>query len=189
MTGRQGLSEREYARHAGLSRPAVAKARLLGKLVLFADGSIDAAASDRRRGDNTDPARQPEVLAGQRPVPEAALASVNEALKEQGLPTGGAAGGGVTFVHARTSNEVMKAHERRLQLQKMRGDLVDRNRATATVFRLARQERDAWLVWPVRVAAQMAAELVVDTHRMEQVLETYVRSHLAELADIRVELR
>ena len=44
--GRAGLSEREYAAHAGISRGAVQKARASGRLVLHADGSIDAAASD-----------------------------------------------------------------------------------------------------------------------------------------------
>jgi hypothetical protein len=41
----------------------------------------------------------------------------------------------------------------------MKGELVDRARATALVFRLAREERDTWSNWPARVAALMAAEL------------------------------
>ena len=40
----EGLSERAYAEHAGISRGAVQKARKNGLLVLFADGSINAAA-------------------------------------------------------------------------------------------------------------------------------------------------
>ncbi len=46
---RQGLSEREYARHIGRSRGSVQKLRAAGRLVFFPDGSIDAAASDLRR--------------------------------------------------------------------------------------------------------------------------------------------
>jgi len=42
----EGLSERAYAAHSGLSRGAVQKARKTGRLVLFADGSINAPASD-----------------------------------------------------------------------------------------------------------------------------------------------
>ena len=45
----QGMSEREYAAHAGLSRGAIQKAKSFGRLMLHADGSIDAAASDARR--------------------------------------------------------------------------------------------------------------------------------------------
>jgi|GEM_PF-1881832 len=53
----EGLSERGYAEHAGISRGAVQKARKTGRLVLFADRSINAAASDVRRGAATDPVR------------------------------------------------------------------------------------------------------------------------------------
>ncbi len=61
---------------------------------------------------------------------------MRETLKEQGLP----AGGTVTFVQARTAHEIAKAHLARLRLQRMKGELVDRARATALVFRLAREE-------------------------------------------------
>lgn len=54
----EGMSERAYAEHAGLSRGAVQKARKTGRLVLYADGSINAAASDARRGSMTDPDQQ-----------------------------------------------------------------------------------------------------------------------------------
>ena len=52
------MSERAHATHAGLSRWATQKARISGRLVLFADGSIDAAASDARRAATTDPDQQ-----------------------------------------------------------------------------------------------------------------------------------
>ena len=84
---RLGMSERAYAAHAGISRGAVQKARTSGRLVLHADGSIDAAASDARRAQATDPAmqrgRHHPLL---RPVPEAAVGAVAQTLREQGLP-------------------------------------------------------------------------------------------------------
>jgi hypothetical protein len=95
----------------------------------------------------------------------------------------------MTFVQARTANEVLKAQERRLRLQHMKGELVDRAKAVAQVFRLARDERDAWVNWPARVAAMIAAELEVDPHQAHTVLERHVRDHLAELAEIRPSLR
>jgi hypothetical protein len=71
----------------------------------------------------------------------------------------------------------------------MKSEVVDRARATALVFQLAREERDSWLNWPARVAAMMAAELGVEAHPMQKVLETHVRAHLAGLAELRLELR
>lgn len=177
----QGMSEREYAARVGLSRGGVQKAKAAGRLVLCPDGSIDPEKSDARRQTSTDPAKQRETM---KPVPDAALASVGETLRENGLP-----GGGTTFLQARTANEVLKAQERRLRLQKLKGEMIDRSRVTATVFRLAREERDAWVNWPARAAALMAAELGVDVAAMQNVLEQHVRLHLSELAEIRPEFR
>jgi hypothetical protein len=66
----------------------------------------------------------------------------------------------------------MKAQERRVRLQKLKGELVDRSHAIATVFGLARRERDAWVQWPARVAALIAAELGVDPHAVETALRS-----------------
>ena len=192
----QGVSERKYATRAGVSRGAVQKARAAGRLVLHPDGSIDAAASDARRAAATDPAKRrgtankipdpgPVSGTGVKPVADAALGSVRETLREQGLPSSPR----VTFVDARTALVIAQAHLARRKLQERNGELVDRARALALVFRLAREERDTWVNWPVRVAALMAAELGVDAHPMQKILETHVRAHLAELAEIRPEFR
>ena len=109
---RLGMSERQYAAYAGITRGAVSKARLFGRLVLHADGSIDAGRSDQRRATTTDPSQQ-------------------------------------------------------------RG----------------RHPGDVWLGWPARVAALMAAELGVSAHALQTVLETHVRQHLGELADVLPEFR
>ena len=69
----------------------------------------------------------------------------------------------------------------------MKGELVDKAKAQAMVFRLAREERDVWVNWPARIAALMASELGIEAHPMQKVLETYVRSHLSELVEIKPE--
>ena len=134
----QGMSERQYAAHAGLSRGAIQKAKATGRLVLFTDGSIDAEASDAKRAATTDPSKQRIARPRRKlkPVPDAALSAVGDTLRENGLTTSTTAGG-TTFLQAKTANEVLKAQERRLRLQTMRGELVDRSRATALIFRLA----------------------------------------------------
>jgi len=203
-----GMSERQYAAHVGLSRGAIQKAKAAGRLVLHADGSIDAAASDQRRAETTDPskvrgdrgasgaAKAPRTKAHApnklKPVPEAAVAAVGDTLREQGL-SAPAVGGGTTFLQAKTANEVLKAQERRIRLQKLKGDLVDRARAETLMFRLARDERDAWVTWPARVAALMASELSaalgdgceVEAALMQKVLEAHARAQLDSLAEIR----
>jgi hypothetical protein len=189
----QGMSEREYAARAGLSRGAIQKAKAAGRLVLHADGSIDPEASDARRAGTTDPSKQrptrrqpPSAAPKLKPVPNAALTAVGDTLREHGLPP--PATGGATFLQAKTANEVLKSQERRLKLQKLKGELVDRARAEALVFRLARETRDAWVNWPARAAALIAAELGLDPATMQKVLEAHVRAHLDELAEARLDL-
>jgi hypothetical protein len=184
-----GLSIRAYARQRGVSHVAVLRAIKQGRVPLEGDGTVDPQKADASWERTTDPARtksKPKASADKlRPVGEAAVGSVRETLKEQGLP----AGGNVTFVQARTAHEIAKAHLARLRLQRMKGELVERARATALVFRLAREERDSWLNWPARVAALIAADLGADAHAVQKIVEAHVRGHLAELAEVRPEFR
>ena len=78
--------------------------------------------------------------------------------------------------------------------------MVDRARAEALVFRLARQERDVWVTWPARVAALVAAQIaaeveknsgkpvIIEAEIMQRMLENHVREQLEALADLRVSL-
>jgi hypothetical protein len=209
----QGLSERAYAARVGLSRGAIQKAKEAGRIVLFPDGSIDADASDQRRAAMTDPSkvRGDRGVSGEstsvaarvatspalklKPVPEAAVTAVGDTLREEGLPTP-VTTGATTFLQAKTANEVLKAQERRIRLQRLKEELIDRARAETLVFRLAREERDAWVTWPARVAAVMAAELCgagqptgVTAAAMQKVLESHVRAELAQRSEVRIALR
>jgi hypothetical protein len=81
------------------------------------------------------------------------------------MATAGSEGGGATaegsalaFMRALVANEVLKAQIRR-----------------------ERQERDAWIGWPARVAANMAAE--PDAHDGSGCSTATLREHLAELGE------
>ena len=196
MDGRT-TSNRELARRIGVSETAVRRAEKAGRIARGADGSWDLARVQTAWSSNSDPSQQRRSPGGTqpgarpartalKPVPDAAVGAVRDTLREHGEPV---AAGGMTFMQARTANEVLKAQERRLRLQRMKGELVDRAKAVAQVFKLAREERDAWVNWPARVGAMMAAELEVDTHKLHAVLERHVRDHLGELAEVRPNLR
>ena len=176
----KGMSEREYSAHSGLSRGAIQKARKASRLVVYSDGSINAAASDVRRGEMTDPDQQRRSTGSDSGFSGPADSS--------------------SYLKARTALTVYQAQERQLAIQKKKGVLIDRARAEALVFRLARQERDTWVTWPNRVAAVMAAKMAMEVEKqtgtpvlidaaiMQRVLEAYVREQLAALADLRVSL-
>jgi len=176
----EGMSEREYSTHSGLSRGAIQKAKQTGRMVLYTDGSIDAAASDARRTGMTDPDQQRRSVGG-----DAGLSGPTDS---------------TSYLKARTALTVYQAQERQLAIQKKKGALVDRARAETLVFRLARQERDVWVTWPARVAAVMAAQVAaevetatgasvaIQTAIIQRVLESHVREQLDALADLRVSL-
>jgi hypothetical protein len=203
-----GLSRRKYAERRGVSESAVRKAIASGRITPEADGTINPARADAEWAAQTDPAKQRGVhaqamaaetaattaraQAARKPVPQAAILAVDETLRDAGAEpadTGPEGGGEISFLRARMANEVLKAQTAKVRLQKMKGELVDRARAAAMVYDLARRERDAWLNWPARVAANMAADLGIEAHRMETVLDGYLRAHLLEMAEIRIELR
>lgn len=172
-----GISIRAYARQRGVSDAAVRKAIKTGRVTPNADGTIDPARADAEWQRNTDSAqRSHSGPQPSRPVPQTAVQTVRDTLGE--APP---AAGGTTLLQARTANEVLKAQTNKVRLAKLKSDLVDRAQAIAHVFKLARAERDAWLNWPSRVSAQLAAELGVDAHVLHVALEREVRRHLDEL--------
>ena len=190
-----GISQRAYARRRGVSHTAVRKAIAAGRITLEADGKIDPERADREWSTQTDPSKQrgkhakalgARSKAATKAVPKAAIRAVDETLNDGATGDGS---GEVSFLRAKMANEVLKAQTARVRLQKMKDELVDRVKATSMVFDLARRERDSWQNWPPRVAADMAAELGVDAHTLEQVLDRHLRKHLADMAEIEIELR
>jgi hypothetical protein len=173
-----GISIRAYARHRGVTDTAVHKAIRAGRITPEQDGTIDPDKADREWESNSAApktgtrAKAPKVV-----VPDAS-GTANEG--QPSLPAGGA-----SLLQARTVNEVVKAQTNKVRLARLKGELVDRNQAIAHVFKLARAERDAWLNWPARISAQMAARLGVDPHTMHVALEAAVREHLQELGELR----
>lgn len=193
-----GISIRAYARHRGVTDTAVHKAIRSGRVTPEADGTIDADQADAQWERNTSAPK----TGTQRPVVKVKVPEVDGGGTERSSAgttgtAGGTAGmgatgsanvggsGGTSLLQARTVNEVVKAQTNKVRLARLKGELVDRPQAIAHVFRLARSERDAWLNWPARISAQMAAKLEIDAHTMHVSLESAVREHLQELGDLR----
>ena len=125
-------SNRELARHLGVSETAVRRAEKAGRIRREPDGAWDLAKVRAAWAGNTDPAQQrggPGAGKGSRrptrravkPVPEAAVGAVRDTLREHGEPI---AAGAMTFMQARTAKEVLKAQEPRPSVYEDRGVLV-----------------------------------------------------------------
>ncbi|SFL92933.1 hypothetical protein SAMN05421863_100738 [Nitrosomonas communis] len=165
-----GLSIRAYARHRGVSHVAVIKAVEAGRITQQADGTINPEQADREWEQNTASPRKKNFM--QNHTAAESISSTSSA-------------NGTSLLQARTVNEVVKAQTNKVRLAQLKGELVDRPQAIAHVFQLARTERDAWLNWPARISAQLAAKLDVDPHAMHVALEAAVREHLQELGELR----
>lgn len=165
-----GLSIRAYARHRGVTDTAVHKAIRSGRITPEPDGTLDPEKADAEWALNTQD-QEPGTRVGSSRVP----------MTLEGQPEAG----GTSLLQARTINEVLKARLKQVELAQRKDELVDRAQAIAHVFKLARAERDAWLNWPARIAAPLAAELGVDTHTLTIALEARVREHLQELGELR----
>ena len=191
-----GISIRAYARHRGVTDTAVHKAIRSGRVTPEADGTIDADQADAQWERKTSAPK----TGTQRPVVKVKVPEIDGPERNSAGGTGGAGAtggmgstgsanvggsGGTSLLQARTVNEVVKAQTNKVRLARLKGELVDRPQAIAHVFKLARSERDAWLNWPARVSAQMAAKLEIDAHTMHVSLESAVREHLQELGDLR----
>jgi hypothetical protein len=164
-------SQREVARRLGISHTALQKAQRAGRIAPEADGAWDVEKVRARLADSSDPVRKTASLAAMVPAADPLPRAAQN-----------------TFHDARTANEVLKAQERRLRLDERKGKLVDKARTLLLVHRLAKEERDAILAWPARVAAEMAAELGVDAHRLQTMMDTRLREHLAARHDVRVQV-
>ena len=188
-----GISIRAYARHRGVTDTAVHKAIRSGRVTPEADGTIDADQADAQWERNTSAPK----TGTQRPVVKVKVPELEGPERNSAGGAGATGGmgatgsanvggsGGTSLLQARTVNEVVKAQTNKVRLARLKGELVDRPQAIAHVFKLARSERDAWLNWPARVSAQMAAKLEIDAHTMHVSLESAVREHLQELGDLR----
>ena len=183
-----GLSIRAYARHRGVTDTAVHKAIRSGRINALADGTIDPDQADAQWERNTSSPK----TGTQRPTVKVKVPEVDGEVGGGGERSGAGntsnsssgGTGGTSLLQARTVNEVVKAQTNKVRLARLKGELIDRPQAIAHVFKLARSERDAWLNWPARVSAQMAAKLELDAHTMHVALENAVREHLQELGNL-----
>ena len=170
------ISIRAYARQRGVSDTAVRKAIKAGRITPEADGKVDPVKADRQWQANTVGSAPPA-----RETPTPAMSS-GSGQSSGALPTG------TSLVQARTANEVLKAQTNKVKLSRLKGDLVDRAQVIAHVFKLSRAERDAWLNWPARVSAQLAAKFSIDPHTLHIALEEAVREHMTELGELKIRI-
>lgn len=205
VTGAKFLSQADFARRRSVSRKTVTGWKQKGILVLNEAGLIDVEASEwnldqrpanYRGGVTHRPVRavpgntvSAEPKAPAKPKPDT-WQTIGEVMPRPGaVPTEGVddeAGLDPTNLPlplAIRRKESFLGLQRKQEVEKNEGKLVDRDAAEKLFFDQARDVRDAWLSWPARVAIPMADELKVDPRALTAILNAYVKQHLSELGD------
>jgi len=79
-----------------------------------------------------------------------------------------------------TAIDAVKLKRNQLELKKLEGSLIDAEEAEAEYEKRTRDDAEALLNWPGRVAAEMAAELGIEDRRLHALLDTQVRVFMRE---------
>jgi len=77
----------------------------------------------------------------------------------------------------------IRIDQARLDLERSKGTLVERQAVEQAIFSRARAERDAHLAWATRIAPVIAARIGADPGRLFTELDREMRAHLAKLAE------
>ncbi len=153
-------SKSQFAARVGLSKGRISQLIANG-LPVREDGGVDIEAGLAWMEANLDPAKRNK---GGAAPPEK---------KEEML----------SLSEARRLHLIVQIERAKISLKQERGDLIDANQATITVFNRARAERDAHIAWVQRSAPILAGELGCDAAQMFAALDRLMREHLEHLAD------
>ena len=152
-------STREAARRIGITETALRKAEQTNRIAREPDGQWDIDKTRRRLVETADPARSP-------------------------LANGGGGGAeGTPYARLKVAQLALKVEAQRLALDENKRRLLDVVEANATIDEIAGAMRDALLNWPARVSGLIAAELGVDPHLLQTVLQAHITDLLSEAAD------
>jgi phage terminase Nu1 subunit (DNA packaging protein) len=193
-----------YAALHGVSSVTVHKWKKKGRLV-FSGKLIDVEASDAvlaqyrdphdARADRGPPKASPELTIALKarlppPPPPAYRPTGGEQMRQAVLDAAdpdelsdALAAGRATTEEARRVKENYLALRGKLEYEQAAGSLVDMARAEAVLFEAARAVRNAWLGFPSKHGARIAADLGIDADRVTAVLTAYVHKQVAQLGE------
>ena len=150
-------STREAARRLSVSDTTIHKAERAGRIAREPDGNWDIDKTRRRLTETADPTRSP-------------LAARESA-------------DGTPFARLKVAQLALKVEAQRLSLDETKRRLLDVTEANAALDEIGSTMRDALLNWPARVSGLIAAEISVDPHLLQTILQSHINDLLTEAAD------
>lgn len=154
-------STREAARRIGVTEAALRKAEQTNRIAREPDGQWDIDKTRRRLVETADPVRSPLAIGG----------------------GGGGGAEGTPFARLKVAQLALKVEAQRLSLDETKRRLLDVTEANAALDEIGSTMRDALLNWPARVSGLIAAEISVDPHLLQTILQSHINDLLTEAAD------
>ncbi|MED5608503.1 terminase small subunit [Pseudomonas sp. JH-2] len=175
------LSKAEYADSRGWSRPYVSKLAKQGRLVVTADGKVDAEATDQLLAASADPSKagvaerhhQERVEKG---VYAHVTATADPSPATAALPA--APGAAPDYQKARARREYALALLAEDEHRKSRGELVERGLVDSAAFTAARALRDLLMGIPPKLAGELVT--LTDVWEIERRLTQALRQALED---------
>ena len=96
-------------------------------------------------------------------------------------------GADATLNDLRRTREQIRIEESRLELEKAKGELIEKALVRKFISARGRLERDQWLAWASAAAGRLAGELGADHGKLFAKLEAEVRDHLIHLSETKLE--
>ena len=182
------ITQAEYARRAGVNKSTINRQVRDGLIPTHGPRKlIRPAEADEARRNNTDPSRGKHK-------PKVDTTRSGSAAKTTKPPTKSKAAAVnkdkvVSYQDARAYGQELKNLQAEIELARLREELISREAVKRAMAELAQASVKAWVQWPSRVYAQMAAELGVDAATLHQVLDRHVRANAEEISQAPVEFR
>lgn len=182
------LSQTAYAKHAGINRSTVSR-QIRDGIIPTIGGKIDRAVADKARASMIHPLRggkRPGQGKKKTPKKAAKKSSKKKAAPKKGSPAAAAEtevdSQLETIVSARLAHQMLQTEKAQFELDQKKGLFVLKEEVRVAAFKRARYDRDAWLNWPNRISAILAAKFGVDERKLYHAIQDLVEEHLEELA-------
>ena len=177
------VSIREFARRDGCDEKLARRGITEGRLTLGPDRKLDAAAAGTPwRAGNIDRPKRPG-LAGADSNAEPVRAVPDETPAQAAKRIAAAAGVVPPYAVSLARKEHYLGLLRELEFKHKSGAMIDLAQAESVMFEEARAVRNAWLNWPTKYGALIAADLGLEADRITEVLTGYVHKQVASLGE------
>lgn len=186
------MNQSDFARLHGVSRKTVTMWKGRGWLIMSGD-DIDVHASNAQLEQYRKTVNRPDKEKATAPASKD-IAPISSVKQKAGTDDGSSLesiarnfilenGAELSLDEARRVKENYLALLTKLEFQQKDEQLVEMTVAEDVLFNTFRQQRDAWLNWPSRVAPLIAADLGVPADRMTEVLIEHVHKHISVLGE------